>query len=74
MRDKGLFVSISVGREAGRLRHVDRLAADGTGADYITIDIAHGHADSVRLMIEPHQAAKLPGPSSSPATWPRPRR
>ena len=25
---------------------IDRLAADGVGADYITIDIAHGHADT----------------------------
>jgi GMP reductase len=38
---------------------VDQLAAEGVGADYITIDIAHGHADSVRRMIE-HIKAKLP--------------
>ena len=31
---------------------IDRLAAEGVGADYITIDIAHGHADSVQRMIE----------------------
>ena len=59
MRDKGLFVSISVGVKQADRDTVDRLAADGTGADYITIDIAHGHADSVRLMIE-HIKAKLP--------------
>ncbi len=51
MRDKGLFVSISSGvKQADRLI-IDRLAADGIGADYITIDIAHGHADSVQRMI-----------------------
>ena len=38
---------------------IDRLAADGVGADYITIDIAHGHADSVQRMIE-HIKQKLP--------------
>jgi GMP reductase len=59
MRDKDLFVSISVGVKQADRDTVDRLAADGTGADYITIDIAHGHADSVRLMIE-HIKAKLP--------------
>ncbi len=59
MRDKGLFVSISVGVKQADRDTVDRLAADGTGADYITIDIAHGHADSVRVMIE-HIKAKLP--------------
>jgi GMP reductase len=38
---------------------IDRLASDGVGADYITIDIAHGHADSVHKMID-HIKAKLP--------------
>ena len=51
MRDKGLYVSVSSGvKEADRWM-IDRLAADGVGADYITIDIAHGHADSVQRMI-----------------------
>jgi len=59
MRAKGLFVSISVGVKAADRDTVDRLAAEGTGADYITIDIAHGHADSVRRMIE-HIKGKLP--------------
>ena len=31
---------------------IDQLAAEGVGADYITIDIAHGHAESVRRMID----------------------
>jgi GMP reductase len=59
MRSKSLFVSISLGVKATDRATVDQLAADGTGADYITIDIAHGHADSVRRMID-HIKAKLP--------------
>ena len=51
MRDKGLFVSISSGVKQADRDAIDRLAADGVGADYITIDIAHGHADSVMRMI-----------------------
>ena len=38
---------------------IDRLAAEGLGADYVTIDIAHGHADSVKDTIE-HIKKKLP--------------
>ena len=52
MRDKGLYVSISAGVKQADRDMVDRLAAEGVGADYITIDIAHGHAESVRQMIE----------------------
>jgi GMP reductase len=60
MRDRGLFVSISSGVKADDYAVIDRLAADGVGADYITIDIAHGHAESVRKMIE-HIRQRLPG-------------
>jgi GMP reductase len=59
MRDKGLFVSISSGVKTADYAVIDRLAADGVGADYITIDIAHGHADSVQRMIA-HIKQKLP--------------
>ncbi len=59
MREKGLFVSISSGVKEADYAVIDRLAADGVGADYITIDIAHGHAESVRKMIE-HIKHKLP--------------
>jgi len=59
MRDKGLFVSISSGVKQPDYAVIDRLAADGVGADYITIDIAHGHADSVHKMID-HIKKKLP--------------
>ena len=62
MRDKGLIVSISSGVKPADYEVIDRLAADGVGADYITIDIAHGHADSVRKMIEhiKKQACRAP--------------
>ena len=62
MRDKGLFVSISSGVKQPDFEVIDRLAAEGVGADYITIDIAHGHAESVRKMIEhiKQQAARQP--------------
>jgi GMP reductase len=59
MRKLGLYVSISVGVKEADRKVVDQLAAEGTGADYITIDIAHGHADSVQQMIE-HIKTKLP--------------
>ena len=59
MRDKGLYVSISSGVKADDFKVIDRLAAEGVCADYITIDVAHGHAESVRKTIE-HIKAKLP--------------
>jgi GMP reductase len=59
MREQGLFVSISSGVKPADHAVIDRLAAEGLGADYITIDIAHGHADSVRRTIE-HIKARLP--------------
>ncbi len=59
MRRKGLYVSISSGVKGADRTMIDRLAADGVGADYITIDIAHGHADSVMRMID-YIKAKLP--------------
>ena len=60
MRDKGLFVSISSGVKQADRDVIDQLAAEGVGADYITIDIAHGHADSVLRMIE-YIKTTLPG-------------
>ncbi|MCU0929082.1 MAG: GMP reductase [Burkholderiaceae bacterium] len=59
MREKKLPVSISSGVKPADFAVIDRLAAEGVGADYVTIDIAHGHADSVRRTIE-HIKAKLP--------------
>jgi GMP reductase len=51
MRDLGLYVSISVGVKEPDMRVIDALKASGVGADFITIDIAHGHADSVKNAI-----------------------
>jgi GMP reductase len=59
MRDKGLYVSISSGVKPADFAVIDRLASEGVGADYITIDIAHGHADSVHKAIE-HIKKRLP--------------
>ncbi len=59
MRGKGLFVSISAGVKPADYQLIDHLALEGVGADYITIDIAHGHAETVRRMIE-HIKEKLP--------------
>ena len=59
MREAGLIVSISAGVKPADYAIVDRLAAEGVGADYVTIDIAHGHAESVRRMIA-HLKEKLP--------------
>jgi GMP reductase len=59
MREQGLVVSISSGVKPADMAVIEQLAADGVGADYITIDIAHGHAESVRRMIE-HIKQRLP--------------
>ncbi|HEX5684012.1 MAG TPA: GMP reductase [Ideonella sp.] len=59
MRGLGQMVSISAGVKDADRAAIDRLAAEGLGADYITIDIAHGHAESVRRMID-HIKQKLP--------------
>ena len=59
MRELGLYVSISSGVKPHDHGVIDRLAAEGLGADYITIDIAHGHAESVRTTIA-HIRERLP--------------
>lgn len=51
MRAAGVYASISLGVKAPDYAVVDRLVAEGIAPEYITIDIAHGHADSVRDMI-----------------------
>ena len=51
MHDQGLFASISLGVQPRDYQAVDALAANGLTPEYITIDIAHGHADSVKNMI-----------------------
>jgi GMP reductase len=59
MKEAGAFASISVGVKEADYATVDKLAAEGLVPDYVTIDIAHGHADTVKNMIA-HLKAKLP--------------
>jgi GMP reductase len=51
MHQEGAFASISLGVKKADADTVDRLVAEGLTPHYITIDIAHGHAESVRAMI-----------------------
>jgi GMP reductase len=59
MKAKGLFASISLGVKPPDYATVDTLSTLGLIPDYVTIDIAHGHADSVRDMIA-HLKSKMP--------------
>jgi len=59
MKEHDAFASISVGVKPADYEMVDRLAAEGLVPEYVTIDIAHGHADTVRNMIA-HLKARLP--------------
>ncbi len=51
MTERGLYASISLGVKKPDYETVDRLVALGLTPHYVTIDIAHGHADSVKNMI-----------------------
>ncbi|TAL71702.1 MAG: GMP reductase, partial [Burkholderiaceae bacterium] len=51
MMARGVYASISLGVKKPDYETVDRLVAARLAPDYITIDIAHGHADSVKNMI-----------------------
>jgi GMP reductase len=51
MHAKGVYASISLGVKPPDYATVDQLVAAGLAPEYITIDIAHGHADSVKNMI-----------------------
>ena len=51
MHGLGLYASISLGVKAADMDTVARLKAEGLCPDYVTIDIAHGHADSVQRMV-----------------------
>ena len=52
MKAKNLITSISVGVKAGEYIFIEQLASENLIPDYITIDIAHGHANSVIEMIQ----------------------
>jgi GMP reductase len=51
MKSQGLFASISLGVKRPDYDTVDQLVKLILVPEYITIDIAHGHADSVKNMI-----------------------
>jgi GMP reductase len=59
MKARGLFASISLGVKKTDYDTVAKLLTLGLVPEYITIDIAHGHADSVRDMII-HLKEKMP--------------
>lgn len=59
MQAKGLITSISVGVKPGEYIFIETLAKEKLIPDYITIDIAHGHANSVINMIQ-HIKKHLP--------------
>ncbi len=51
MKGLGLISSISVGVQETHYKEITTLAANKTIPEYVTIDIAHGHAHSVKEMI-----------------------
>ncbi len=59
MHAKGVFASISLGVKKADYDTVDQLATAGLTPEYVTIDIAHGHADTVKNMIS-YLKDKLP--------------
>jgi GMP reductase len=59
-KSRGLYASISLGVKQADRDTVAKLVAEGLVPDFITIDIAHGHADSVQHMIA-HLKQHLPG-------------
>ncbi|MFT8825243.1 MAG: GMP reductase [Liquorilactobacillus mali] len=60
MHSKGLFASISVGVKSNEYKLIDELTALRAIPEYITIDVAHGHSDTVIEMIK-YIKKKLPG-------------
>ena len=59
MTERGVYSSISLGVKQPDYDTVSHLIAEGLSPDYITIDIAHGHAETVHAMIT-HLKEKLP--------------
>jgi GMP reductase len=52
MNKKKLMVSISVGVNIDSVELLNKIIQNDLNVDYITIDIAHGHCNKMRLMIE----------------------
>ncbi|MEH7383650.1 GMP reductase [Bacillus sp. JJ1533] len=59
MHSRGLIASISVGVKPEEYTFVEQLAQENLVPEFITIDIAHGHSNSVIEMIK-HIKAHLP--------------
>jgi len=59
MHEAGLFASISIGVKPEEFEFVNELKAANLCPEYITIDIAHGHSNSVIDMIQ-HIKRELP--------------
>ncbi|MGK0550531.1 GMP reductase [Enterococcus faecalis] len=59
MKAKGLITSISVGVKESEYLFIEQLAQAQLVPDYVTIDIAHGHSNSVIKMIQ-HLKQQLP--------------
>ena len=59
MHEKGLISSIGVGVKADEYAFVESLREQDLKPDFVTIDIAHGHANSVINMIQ-HLKKHLP--------------
>jgi GMP reductase len=59
MAAQGLYASISVGVKKADHEAISRMRSEGLRPDFITIDIAHGHADSVHATIS-HIKENLP--------------
>ena len=51
MRAQGVFASISLGVKPADYDTVNQLVSAGLAPEYITIDVAHGHADTVKNMV-----------------------
>ncbi|ANU20564.1 GMP reductase [Planococcus plakortidis] len=60
MQEQGLYASISVGVKPEEYDFVQQLVDAGITPEYITIDVAHGHSNSVIDMIG-HIKKSLPG-------------
>lgn len=60
MQERGLYASISVGVKPEEYDFVQQLVDAGITPEYITIDVAHGHSNSVIDMIK-HIKKLLPG-------------
>jgi len=59
MHEQNLFASISVGVKEEEYQFIEELKAQNLVPEYVTIDIAHGHSNSVIRMIE-HIKKQIP--------------